>query len=281
MHQRYWNKTRSVILPFAVCALAYAGLAAQTAPSPDQGATPSVGYPATLTGLILPAPRVVAQPIETRQQPLVVRILETYKHGTDFRYDIEFYGLEPGTFDVSEYLIQEDSTPADHLPEIPVTIVSSKSEGGFPTPTPLESKRAAFYHFYETALWIGAGVWLIGLLAILLVGRKRKIRRAAATQPKSVADRLRPLVEQAAAGTLDDRGKAELERTLEAFWRRKLNLNDSSAMDLRKTLRDHPQAQEMLKQFDVWLYRPGESEEVDIDQLLAPYQSLAADELPR
>ena len=59
MHQRYWNKTQSVILPFAVCALAYAGLAAQTAPSPDQGATPSVGYPATLTGLILPAPRVV------------------------------------------------------------------------------------------------------------------------------------------------------------------------------------------------------------------------------
>ena len=74
---------------------------------------------------------------------------------------------------------------------------------------------------------------------------------------------------------------AELERTLEVFWRRKLNLNDLSANDLRKTLREHPQAQEMLEQFDLWLYRPGETGNVDIDELLSPYQSLSTDELQR
>ncbi|MCH2178903.1 MAG: hypothetical protein MK106_08870 [Mariniblastus sp.] len=281
MHTPLGKSMRTTLLSLAIGVLACVSLTAQLSDSSSVLENPSVGYPARLVGIVLPAPRVIAQAIEAREQQLVVRILDTYAHGTDFRYDIEFYGLEPGTFDLADYLTREDSGTAEHLPQIPVTIVSNQSTNGFPTPTPLEPRRAAFYHFYKTVLMVGGILWVTGLVALIFVGRKRKKRQTASASPKSVAERLRPLVEQAAAGTIDEKGKAELERTLEVFWRRKLNLNDLSASDLRKTLREHPQAQEMLKQFDLWLYRPGEAGNVDIDELLSPYQSLPMDELQR
>ena len=236
---------------------------------------PTVGFPSQIIGLILPAPGVIAKPLEDRTQPLVVRILERYPHGSDFRYDIEYYGLEPGLFNLADYLICEDSQASEHLPEVLLKIVSTKKTNDFPVPEELPTKDATFWHAYQPML-IAAGIlWVIGLFAILLVGRPRRTRAAEAARPRSVADRLRPLVQRAADGTLDDTGKAELERTLEAFWRQKLNLGSMSANDLRQTLRQHPEAQIMLDQFDAWLYRPGESNQVDLEQLLAPYQSLA------
>lgn len=246
---------------------------------PDADSGPTVGYPAQLIGLILPGPRVVAKAFDDREQPLVVRILDTYSHGSQFRYDIEYYGLEKGVFNLSDYLVCEDSTPANHLPAVNLLIGSNKSSDGFPVPAPLPPHGAGFWHGYRPLLILAGIVWVVGLLAIIFVGRPRRAKPGAISKRRSVADRLRPLVEQAAAGTLDDSGKAELERTLEAFWRQKLELGDVSANELRTTLRGHPEAQIMLQQFDTWLYRPGEAAQVDLEQLLTPYQSLAADEL--
>lgn len=100
-------------------------------------------------------------------------------------------------------------------------------------------------------------------------------------KPRTLADRLRPTVEAAVAGKLSEKELAELERTLFAFWRERLNLNDVPSVEAMRRLLDHPQAGNLLRQLEVWLHQPGPSKDVDVAALLAPYGDLPPDALSR
>src|SRR6516162_7818337 len=62
----------------------------------------TVGMPAKIEQLVLPGPELEAKPIEDRRAPLVLRVVESYAHGSAFRYDIVYYGLEPGAYDLRD-----------------------------------------------------------------------------------------------------------------------------------------------------------------------------------
>ena len=115
------------------------------------------------------------------------------------------------------------------------------------------------------------------LFAILLAGRaQRRAAQAASAQPATLAERLQPMVEAAAAGQLDSAGKAQLERLLLAFWRRRLELEGVKAADAMPKLRNHGEAGALLRQLEDWLHRPKPTQDVDLGALLAPYRSVAA-----
>jgi hypothetical protein len=80
-------------------------------------------------------------------------------------------------------------------------------------------------------------------------------------------------VESALAGNLSRAQQAELERTLLAFWRRRLNLDQTKAAEAMAALRSHPEAGALLGQLEAWLHRPGGAGEVDVNALLKPYQN--------
>src|SRR5262249_47504332 len=82
----------------------------------------TIGMPARIDQLVLPGPELEVKPLEDRKSPVVVRIVETYLHGTDFRYDMVYYALEHGTFDLRDYLRRKDGSPAAELPPLVVTI---------------------------------------------------------------------------------------------------------------------------------------------------------------
>ena len=42
------------------------------------------------------------------RRPVVVRIADVYPHGSAFRYDLVYYGLEPGDYDLTEFLRRKD-----------------------------------------------------------------------------------------------------------------------------------------------------------------------------
>jgi hypothetical protein len=44
-------------------------------------------------------------------------------------------------------------------------------------------------------------------------------------------------------------------------------------------LRSHPEAGALLGQLELWLHRPGDVGEVNVAELLKPYQNLPADAL--
>jgi hypothetical protein len=129
-------------------------------------------------------------------------------------------------------------------------------------------------------LIVGGVSWLLGLLAILWFGRRRKAATAAAdAKPLTVADRLRPLVEAAIAGKLTHKQRAELERTLLAFWRRRLGLEKQKPAEAMALLRAHPEAGQLLEQLEIWLHRPGTAEAVNVTALLRPYQHIPQEAL--
>ena len=75
----------------------------------------TVGMPVQISDLVLPGPELEPVPI-TDETPVVVRIDAVYAHGTGFRYDLVCYTLEPGEFDVSDYLRRKDGPPHLRFP---------------------------------------------------------------------------------------------------------------------------------------------------------------------
>ena len=237
-----------------------------------------VGMPLRIEQIVLPGSELVARPLDETNRPIVLRITGVFPHGSDYRYDLEFYGLEPGTFNLSDYLQRKDGSAIGELPPLTVEIRSTLPPGQI-EPTTLESVRATDLGGYRTWCLIAVVVWLIGLPLILFLGRKSKRKDREASGPLSLADRPRPLVEEAMAGQMADSRLAQLERALVVLWRDRLNLNDMKAADAIVVLRQHEQAGALLRQLETWLHRPGGEQDVDVAAILAPYQDLPADEL--
>ncbi|MBI1901019.1 MAG: hypothetical protein HYS13_07900 [Planctomycetia bacterium] len=231
----------------------------------------TVGFPTRIEGIVLPGFELEAEPLD-RQAPLVVRIEAVYPHGTAFRYDLVYYGLEPGKYDLKDYLRRKDGTSTADLPSIEVEITSLLPPGQV-QPHALAAQSSPFPGGYRTMLWIGGVLWAIGLAAILLVGRRKKRPvEGEGARPLTLADRLRPLVEGAMAGTLSTSQRAELERTLLSFWSQRLGLCDLKPAEIFAVLRRHPEAAALIQRLELWLHCPAPTDRVDIAALLAPYQ---------
>ena len=239
---------------------------------------PSVGVAARINQLVLPGTELEPKPLADRQAKMVVRIIEVYPHGSSFRYDLSYYGLEPGTFDLKDFLKRKDGTSSADLPPIPVTIRAILPPGQI-EPSALRTTPSVFRGHYRLGMFLGAVAWFLGLLAIIFVGRRQaRHARAAPRPPVTLADRLRPLVERARAGTLQPLERAELERTLIDYWRRRLGLEALSPGRAIALIRGDDQAGALLRQLEGWLHRPpGEAEPVDVAALLEPYQALPAE----
>ena len=161
--------------------------------------------PARIDQLVLPGPELEARPIEDRRTPVVVRIVDAYPHGSAFRYDLVYYGLEPGRYDLKDYLRRKDGSPTKDLPAIPVAVEPVLPPGQI-EPHPVALERSPFLGGYRLVVLLGGIAWSAGLLAILLLGRRRRAGAPAfASRPVTLADRLRPLVDAAMAGNAQRR----------------------------------------------------------------------------
>lgn len=239
----------------------------------------SVGMPARIDGLVLPGSELEVKPLANRKSPVVLRIVNVYPHGTAFRYDLEWYGLDPGRFDLKDSLRRKDGSATTDLPSIPVEVQVLLPPGQV-EPNDLKSKGTPALGGYRLVLAGAIVLWVVGLLAILLVGRrKQRDVTASAARPPTAAERLRPLVEQAMHGTLSNTQRAELERTLLAFWRHRLSLDERRPVEAMALLRAHADAGPLLNQLEAWLHRPGNGEAVDLAALLRPYHDLPGDAL--
>jgi hypothetical protein len=250
--------------------------------SPVRAATETtVGVTGRIEQLVLPGPELEAVPYEDRKTPVVLRMVRAYPHGTAFRYDLEYHGLEPGSFDLKNYLRRKDGSSTADLPPIPVRVAALLPPGQV-QPNALEVRKSPRLGGYRTLLILGGVGWALGLLAIVYFGFLRRKQGPAAGEaavPLSLADRLRPLVEGAIAGQLSQPQLASLERTLLAYWRKRLHLEQTDPARAIETLRGHAEAGPLLEQLEAWLHRPGAAPAVDPVRLLQPYQKLPADAL--
>ncbi len=239
----------------------------------------SVGATTKIEQLVLPGTELEVKPVEDRKLPVVLRIVNVDKHGSAHRYEMTYYALEAGTYDLRDYLQRKDGTPLGDVPEIKVT-VKSQLPAGQVLPHELPAVRPASTGGYWWVVIAAAVLWAVGFLAILLVGRQKKIIEAVAVGNRhSLADQLRPLIERGIEGKLDLAERAGLERSLLAYWTRKLKLENLKPAERFAKLRDHADAGPLLNQLEAWLHQPGPQAGVDVAALLRPYQNLPADVL--
>jgi hypothetical protein len=265
-----------MVVPFLVVVLFL--ITASTLNAQQPGSHPTVGMPARIEQLVLPGSELEARPIEDRLAPLVLRVAASYPHGSAFRYDLVYYGLEPGRYDLKDYLRRKDGSDVKGLSPILVEIEPVLPPGQI-EPHRLALAPSPFLGGYRLLLLLGGVAWVAGLAAILLVGRwKRTDARPVSLRPVTLADRLRPLVDLAVAGKLSQAQQAELERLLIGYWRRRLELEKAAPADFMGVLKNHEVAGPLLRRLEDWLHRPGgAAEPVDVAALLKPYQTITAD----
>jgi hypothetical protein len=215
-----------------------------------------------------------------RRAPLLLRIAYTRPHGTLTLYDLRYIGRVPGQFDLRDYLVTTNGLPATNLAAMTVSIA-----GLLPTPHNgwLEEgalRAPSLFGGYRATAAIVIGLWIAAFFVILRVGRKPKTVAVAAPvqRPPTFAERIRPLVESAAAGRISADEKAALERMLITHWQRRLGLREANGAELITRLREHGEAGPVLRALEDWLHRPPGTVPVQVESVLAPYRDLPSEE---
>ena len=215
--------------------------------------------------------------------PVLVRIAAVTADAEDSgqtSYDIRWLALLPGEHDLSIFFRHGENRPAD-LPPMMVmadSLLGSDHEGNLAN---LPGTLSPVIDFSAWVLWAVVGFWLVLPLIILTVLRWM---RPPPPPPVievvlTIADRLRPYVDQALAGELDSEGKAALERLLLAFWRDDLNLGSFRHAEALQAMRGHEVAGELIVTVERWLHSGKETnaDTEQVEKLLQPYKTMAAD----
>jgi hypothetical protein len=261
---------------YVVAMFALASLAA--APSSQLPTTmPTVGVEGRIE-LALPGTLLQGKPV-TDKAPLLLRVASTQPapRREDIWYDLRYMGLVPGAHDLKNYLVRADGSPTGELPSIPVAVLGLLPEDHKGELVRTSGARWPFFGGYRLVMGAVAGLWAALLVPLIVAGRKRRAKIVAPPpKRKTFADRLRPLIDQAARGTLSIEEKGKLERMLLWYWQQRLDLTADSPADAIAALRQHDEAGALLRALEEWLHRrPGTSAgraATDVNALLAPYR---------
>ncbi len=278
---RRWSAVKAMLPLITFGVLIFGGYPICNAQSPgsqrDGESSPirlSVGETGSLTQVVLTGPKRITKPHD-RESRFVVRIDAVYPHGTDWRYDLSFYGLEPGRYNVADYLQTESGESVGGVEPLWVEVYSvlPRSKN---TPHALEFQPTPRPGRYRELAVVAGVFWVIGLIALIWGGRVRRRRQEeAASRRVTLADRLRPLVQRAEQGELTTAEQAELERLLISYWQRRLKLEAMPPAEMMARLREDEQAGPLLRQLEAWLHRPQPQPPQDLEELLRPYRDVA------
>lgn len=230
--------------------------------------TATVGMSARLDDLVILGPALEAKPIAGRETALVVRVVRADPHGTATRYSLEWYGLDPGEYDLRDALRRVDGQPLGaEVPRLAVRVEPIRAPGQVePNALPATAAPAMGGYFgWATAFVV---VWVLGLVALVasFFLPRRRMRAAPPPRVVSLAERLRPLMSGAVAGTLAVPEMAALERGLLALWRKRLGLESADPEAALRAMQSHPDAGPLLNQLEAWLHRPKSDDPVDVDR---------------
>ena len=256
-----------------ICAICFVVIVAPTLIAQDD--SPTVGKAGTISELILPGSELVAKPL-MQDSPMVVRIVKSIPHGDSFRYEIRFHGLEPGKFNLADWLIRVDGTSTDDLPEIPVEIKSLLPPGQI-EPNDLEAGWLPRLGGYRNVMIAAIVLWSLGLLALIFAGRKKADPVKQAQAERTLAELLEERLAAAVENKMPKEKFAELERMLFGFWRRRLGLESESATDALRKIQEHKDAGPLMMQLEQWIHNPKADRQIDLAKLLTPFRNLPAD----
>ncbi len=251
-------------------------MAAAQAAGQDPGVvTTNVGvegtYYARYTG-----PALEAKPVD-ESAPIVLRIADLTEDQGSTIYELRYVGNRPGSYDLGDYLARVDGEPITGLGPLTVAVEGLLPEDHDGALEKHSRPRAAPGWRYRWLLGVAGALWLVPLVWVAIrrwTRREKKPQRLPTAEP-TLADQLRPLVEEALAGSLSPAGQARLEMLLIAHWRRRLDLTGCSISEALQRMRQHRESGELLRHLERWLHEPPGTP-VDVASILEPYRYCAA-----
>lgn len=231
-----------------------------------------LGFPTTITDLYIPGSKVEPIPRKDSEASLVIRILEVKPASDGFRYDLEVYGLDPGTHRISDYLQRIDATPLEPV-EHSLQITTTHPLDSLPEPESLklvDPEKLGGYRLLSIVL----GVLWLGVFLFILFYKKRGPKEAEPPPaPLTLHEKLQGLVTKASDGNLSEDQKAQLERLIVGHWKQKVpELQELPTSQALRKLRSHPEASPLLLKLEEWLHAPkGTASQTDINTLLEPF----------
>ena len=214
------------------------------------------------------------RPLDDRT-PLILRVEQiTPAADGGFTYALHYIGFEAGDYKLADYLIHPDGSPAAEIGGELLHVRSTLPPNHDGALSPYVPQPFPWFGGYRRFLGWLALLWLGGIAAFGYFGRKKKppVVPVVIVAPPTFAERMRPLVEAAAAGNLSADGQAALERLMTGYWRDKLALPDQRMADNLSELRRHPEAGGLLRALERWLHRPGGATRREVTELLEPYR---------
>ena len=239
----------------------------------EKGDAPSQTIPEVTVGMsgkfeqiVLPGTELVPKKVDPRATPVAIRIDDVFPHGDRFRYDMTWFGLEPGEHNLVDYLERKDGSATDEIPAITVRVNSVLPPDRL-KPNEASEGFLASVGGYQTALIIAGLVWLAGLIVILNLGRGKDASLAVDTAEVQLSevDRIQQLLLTAIeSGELSAEDKAELDTGIFNFWRKQRSLESESMESVIAVLREDEEAGPLLQGIERWFYstRPPGAEEI-------------------
>lgn len=202
-------------------------------------------------------------------------------------YDIRWIALLPGEHDLSKLFRHNENDPAINLPPMKIQVSSLLGDDHEGTLHQIPGPLSPIIGFPRWVMWVIAAGWLLlplSIMSLIRWLRKPPPPPAPPAPAPTLAELLRPLVNAALSGQLDDEAKARLERLLLAYWRDDLDLGSFRHGEAIQKLRADAEAGLLLVTVEQWLHS-GREEAVSakqLDELLAPYaRSPAAEADPQ
>lgn len=250
-------------------------------PSVQNSKVPTVGQSVVTDEIKLPGSELEVIPISDRTPLMVLRIVDAFPHGDSYRYRFQYQGLEPGTFNLVEFLRRKDGSELGELPAYEVAVRSTLPAGQI-EPNPLEKIPPPGLGGYTVVATVLAIAWTAGLLGLIFWGRRRETAAVAIEPAASLADLLRDRLTRASDNQLPTQQYAELERMLFTFWRKRLGLEDQPVDHAMRAIKGDNQAGPLMTQLETWMHQPVASDRndrVNLAELLQPYKNIPIEEL--
>jgi hypothetical protein len=198
-------------------------------------------------------PELQAAPF-TPGDAVSVRIADVQPIAGGFRYDLRYVTYGPGQHDLAKTLSTPDGKPLPPRDDLSVdvdTLLPESHKGDlYETPNAKINLHSG-YALAMRALWF---LWLLLLVPLVWLGRKKKHRTAPVVPPPTVSERLRSLLEQASHEHLSSEQQADLEQLLIAFWSQRLKLSSKRLGTMIEQLRKHPEASRQWNRVEGWLH---------------------------
>ena len=160
----------------------------------------------------LPGELLVAVKVDEKA-PAMVRIISWNKGSEGYSYDLEFIGLEPGKYNLMDYLRKASTLEAVDLPEYSLevdTVLSEDFKGELLDFQNSVETLTPWYKRLNTVLII---LWGILLPVIILVGRKKKkIEEVEIVKEKTLSEKIYELLD-----SLEDKSSKELWQKVEGL----------------------------------------------------------------